>query len=122
MNIGWGVSAFSMAYLYSLHEDWTVLLKAMIAVGSIVLLPLFFVQESPHFLVSVKGNHAAAREVLDRVAAVNKLPPISGRLQGEARVHLPNEKEAHSANARNRPRIMSENTIVTTESILHIRA
>lgn len=80
MNISWGISAFGMAYLYSLYEDWTVLLKAMIAVGSVSLLPLFFVQESPHFLVSVKGNHARAREVLDRVAAVNKLPQFSGRL------------------------------------------
>jgi len=138
MNISWGIAAFGMAYLYSIYEDWTVLMKAMLIVSILALLPIFFVQESPHFLVSVKGNHTKARKVLDIVASVNKKDPIAGRLEGESRVRqpgaaapgesgsrprLPSDIAAPGESSGNRPRLESVgNTIVTTESILNIRA
>ena len=47
-------------------------------------IPLFFMDESPRYWASLKGNYRKAKQVFDRVADVNHLPRFEGTLEGES--------------------------------------
>jgi low affinity Fe/Cu permease len=71
MNGTWGVAVFVMAGLYSFHDDWRYLTIYLIATSMLTCVPIFFIDESPHYHITLQSDFKSAHQVLDKIADAN---------------------------------------------------
>jgi MFS family permease len=87
MNATWGLAAFLTAVLYEIFGDWQILVAFIIAYSIMTVIPVFFIDDSPHYHATIKENFRKAKMVLDRVADVNGTLRFEGVLDCEAAFH-----------------------------------
>ena len=83
-NVFWSVAQICTGFLFYFTKDWRVVCIAFI--GAPLLLSLFvirnYIYETPRFYYS-KQCYTEAKEVLNKIAKMNRNPPITARLYGD---------------------------------------
>ncbi|ROT61157.1 putative organic cation transporter protein [Penaeus vannamei] len=97
LYLPWALGAMALGGLAYLLRDWRVLQLAMSVIGLVMFPALWFMEESPRWLM-VAGNHERSLKVLKKAAKWNKvsLPP-QNELLALMKEELPPSKSDTSA-------------------------